>query len=173
MKTCSGCRSSATEDSCVVNVFSYTIHAQTDSWPSRSPLALSIFFPLLLWRFPNSQLFCVHYTRRSRRSHYISCRPPESFIRKRSLFMPRNLCLLVGRQVFCAGFFPVVRRKRSFAGGEGGAAEVQANRFSSLPLLPPSLMLDAPCSLLALASQDTLKLTGRVANICAIRINNQ
>jgi hypothetical protein len=26
------------------------------------PLALSIFFPLLLWRFPSSQLFCVHYT---------------------------------------------------------------------------------------------------------------
>jgi hypothetical protein len=48
----------------VVNVFSYTIlvHAQTDCWPSRSPLALSIVFPLLLWRFPSSQLFCVHYT---------------------------------------------------------------------------------------------------------------
>jgi hypothetical protein len=39
------------------NVFSYTIHAQTDF-----ALALSIFFPLLLWRFPSSQLFCVHYT---------------------------------------------------------------------------------------------------------------
>jgi len=25
------------------------------------PLALSIFFPLLLWRFQSSQLFCVHY----------------------------------------------------------------------------------------------------------------
>jgi hypothetical protein len=31
-------------------------------WQSRSPLALSIFFPLLLWRFLSSQLFCVHYT---------------------------------------------------------------------------------------------------------------
>jgi hypothetical protein len=29
----------------VVNVFSYTIHAQTDCWQSGSPLALSIFFP--------------------------------------------------------------------------------------------------------------------------------
>jgi hypothetical protein len=45
-----------------VNVFSYTIHAQTDCWPSRSPLALSIFFPPLTVTFPNSQLFCVHYT---------------------------------------------------------------------------------------------------------------
>jgi hypothetical protein len=35
-------------------VFSYTIHARTDTWPSRSPLALSIFFPLLLRRFPSS-----------------------------------------------------------------------------------------------------------------------
>jgi hypothetical protein len=26
------------------------------------PLALSIFLPLLLWRFPSLQLFCVHYT---------------------------------------------------------------------------------------------------------------
>jgi hypothetical protein len=48
-----------------VNVFSYTIHAQTDCWPSRFPLALPIFFPLLLWRFPSSQLFCVHYTVRT------------------------------------------------------------------------------------------------------------
>jgi hypothetical protein len=46
----------------VVNVFSYTIHAQTDCWQSRSPLALSILFPLLLWRFLSSQLFCDHYT---------------------------------------------------------------------------------------------------------------
>jgi hypothetical protein len=45
-----------------VNVFSYTIHVQTDCWASRSPLALSIFFPLLLWRFLSSQLFCVRYT---------------------------------------------------------------------------------------------------------------
>jgi hypothetical protein len=45
-----------------VNVFSYTIHAQTDSLPSCFPLALSIFFPLLLWRFRSSQIFCVHYT---------------------------------------------------------------------------------------------------------------
>jgi hypothetical protein len=45
-----------------VNVFSYTIHAQTDCWQSRFPLTLSIFFPLLLWRFLSSQLFCVHYT---------------------------------------------------------------------------------------------------------------
>jgi hypothetical protein len=29
----------------VVNVFSFAIHAQTDCWQSRSPLALSIFFP--------------------------------------------------------------------------------------------------------------------------------
>jgi hypothetical protein len=43
-----------------VNVFSYTIHAQTDCWPS-PPLAPSIFLPLLLWRFLSSQLFCVHY----------------------------------------------------------------------------------------------------------------
>jgi hypothetical protein len=28
------------------------------------PLALSIYFPLLLWRFPSSQLFCVHYTQK-------------------------------------------------------------------------------------------------------------
>jgi hypothetical protein len=42
--------------------FSYTIHAQTDSWPSRSPLLFPYFFFLLLWRFPSSQLFCVHYT---------------------------------------------------------------------------------------------------------------
>jgi hypothetical protein len=48
----------------VVNVFSYTIHAQTDCWPWRSPLALSIFFPLLLWRFLSSQLFCVSYKHR-------------------------------------------------------------------------------------------------------------
>jgi hypothetical protein len=47
----------------VVNVFSYTIHAQTGCWPTRSPLTLSIFFPLLLWRFLSSQLFCVHYTK--------------------------------------------------------------------------------------------------------------
>jgi hypothetical protein len=40
----------------VVNVFSYTIHAQTDCWP----FAISIFFLLLLWRFLSSQLFCVH-----------------------------------------------------------------------------------------------------------------
>jgi hypothetical protein len=33
----------------------------SDCWQSRSPLALSIFFPLLLWRFLSSQLFCVHY----------------------------------------------------------------------------------------------------------------
>jgi hypothetical protein len=46
----------------VVNILSYTIHAQTDSSPSCFPLALSIFFPLLLWRFPSSQLFCVHLT---------------------------------------------------------------------------------------------------------------
>jgi hypothetical protein len=41
----------------VINVFSYTIHAQTNCWPSCFPLALSIFFP----RFPSSQLFCVRY----------------------------------------------------------------------------------------------------------------
>jgi hypothetical protein len=46
----------------VVNVFSYTIHAQTDSSLSCFPLALSIFVPLLLWRLLSSQLFCVHYT---------------------------------------------------------------------------------------------------------------
>jgi hypothetical protein len=46
----------------VVNVFSYTIHAQTDCCQSRSPLTLSIFFPLLLWRCLSSHLFCVHYT---------------------------------------------------------------------------------------------------------------
>jgi hypothetical protein len=45
-----------------VNGFSYTIHAQTDCWQSRSPLALYIFFPLLLWRFRSFPLFCVHYT---------------------------------------------------------------------------------------------------------------
>jgi hypothetical protein len=45
-----------------VNVFSYTIHAQTDCWQSPFPLAPSIFLPLLLWRFPSSQLFCVHFT---------------------------------------------------------------------------------------------------------------
>jgi hypothetical protein len=45
-----------------VNVFSYAIHAQTDCWTSCCPLALSIFFLLLLWRFLSSQLFCVHYT---------------------------------------------------------------------------------------------------------------
>jgi hypothetical protein len=28
---------------------------------SRSPLTLCIFFPLTLWRFLSSQLFCVHY----------------------------------------------------------------------------------------------------------------
>jgi hypothetical protein len=44
----------------VVNVLIYTIHAQTDCWQSCSPLTLSIFFPLLLWRFPSSKLFCVH-----------------------------------------------------------------------------------------------------------------
>jgi hypothetical protein len=45
----------------VVNVFSYTIHGQTHCWQSRSPLALSFVFPLLLWRFLSSQLFWVHY----------------------------------------------------------------------------------------------------------------
>jgi hypothetical protein len=34
---------------------------KTDCWHSRSPLTLSIFFPLLLWRFVSSQLLCVHY----------------------------------------------------------------------------------------------------------------
>jgi hypothetical protein len=52
----------------VVNVFSYTIHAQTHCWKSRSPLALSIFFSLLLWRFLSSQLFCVYYNLSSYRS---------------------------------------------------------------------------------------------------------
>jgi hypothetical protein len=36
----------------VVNVFSYTIHAQTDSSPSCFPHALSIFFPRLTVPFP-------------------------------------------------------------------------------------------------------------------------
>jgi hypothetical protein len=37
-------------------------YACSDSWPSRSTLALSSFFPLLLWRFLSAQLFCVHCT---------------------------------------------------------------------------------------------------------------
>jgi hypothetical protein len=45
----------------------YTVHAQTDSWPSHSVLALSTFFPLLLWSFLSSQLFCTHY------SHWFLC----------------------------------------------------------------------------------------------------
>jgi hypothetical protein len=47
----------------VVNVSNYTIHDQTDCWQSRSLLLFSTFFPLLLWRFLRSLLFCVHYTR--------------------------------------------------------------------------------------------------------------
>jgi hypothetical protein len=45
-----------------VNVFSYTIHAQTDSSPSCSTLALYILFLLLLWRSPSWKLFWVHCT---------------------------------------------------------------------------------------------------------------
>jgi hypothetical protein len=44
----------------VVNVFSYTIHAQIDCWPLPSSLLFQKF-PLLLWHFLSSQLFCVHY----------------------------------------------------------------------------------------------------------------
>jgi hypothetical protein len=63
VKTGSGCRSSVKGGQFwAVNVFSYTTHAQTDSWPSRSPPCPFHLFPLLLWRFPSSQLFCVHYT---------------------------------------------------------------------------------------------------------------
>jgi hypothetical protein len=40
-----------------VNVFSYTIHAKTDSSPSCSPLALSIFFSFSLWRFQQRSYF--------------------------------------------------------------------------------------------------------------------
>jgi hypothetical protein len=43
----------------VVNVFSYTIHAQTDCWPSGSPLLFPSFFPS--YCDLSSQLFCVHY----------------------------------------------------------------------------------------------------------------
>jgi hypothetical protein len=41
------------------SVFSF-VHAQTDSLPSCSPLPFPSSLPILLWRSPSSELFCVY-----------------------------------------------------------------------------------------------------------------
>jgi hypothetical protein len=48
------CSQGATDDSCHCTC--------TDSWPLCLPSCPFHLFPLLLWRFPSSQLFCVHYS---------------------------------------------------------------------------------------------------------------